>query len=274
MAKNSELFEHVQRYVREVMASRLREAGFVSYKGEDIHWYRLANNEVIHAVYFVTRHTPLHVSLEIQYGCHPLYIPPVFQKSPYFYGLPSAERMNDWIPELIPGSTPNGFHTAIIHGMSNALYRIPDVMVMCPQDETKGANILDQVLKTVDGIRTPEECYEAHKRWKYIDGEEEDPSAYWHRMSPYFIDEVLYWEDKSLYPSCKKYLEIHINYFMRLKEEGRLTRKEYQQDLAHALALQQVFAENRRDEYLQVLRDRENETLRLLGKYTGIRREP
>ena len=57
MANNSMLFEHTQRFMREVMADRLREEGFVSYKGEDIHWYRLVNNEVVQAIYFVTRHT-------------------------------------------------------------------------------------------------------------------------------------------------------------------------------------------------------------------------
>ena len=40
------LFEHTQRFMREVMAERLREEGFVSYKGEDIHWYRLVNNDI------------------------------------------------------------------------------------------------------------------------------------------------------------------------------------------------------------------------------------
>ena len=77
MANNSQLFEHMQRYIREVMAQRLREEGFASYKGEDIHWYRLVNNEMVQCIYFVTRDTHLHSFVDIYYGCHPLFICPM-----------------------------------------------------------------------------------------------------------------------------------------------------------------------------------------------------
>ena len=89
MANNSMLFEHTQRFMREVMAERLREEGFVSYKGEDIHWYRLVNNEVVQAIYFVTRHASLYSGggFELCYGCHPMFISPIFQKTAFIIPL-------------------------------------------------------------------------------------------------------------------------------------------------------------------------------------------
>ena len=95
------VFEHVQRFVREVYADRLRQAGFSSYRNEDIHWYKLVNNDVIHAVYFVTDYMSFPVNLEIRYGCHPLFIPPVFQRSSFVDTSYGYEQMYDIIPELI-----------------------------------------------------------------------------------------------------------------------------------------------------------------------------
>ena len=74
MSKATELFEHMQRYAREVFAERLRQEGFSSYKGQDVHWYRIVNNEVIQAIYFVAFNSAPCTFAEIKYGCHPFFV--------------------------------------------------------------------------------------------------------------------------------------------------------------------------------------------------------
>ena len=201
--RRNQLFEHAQRYIREVMAPRLREEGFCSFKGEDIHWYRLVNNEVLQTVYFVTRSQALHSFLEICYGCHPLFIPPVFQKSPYFHAMPSYEQMNNRVPEKVTGRTPYGFQSLQICGAINKPYRVPDVLIMCPEDRNKGLDILELVLPILDQATTPRACYEMHLNRR----KDEIETGNTYAMSPYFVDEVLFWEDEERYAYCKAYLK-------------------------------------------------------------------
>lgn len=265
MAKTSELFEHTQRYVREVMADRLRAEGFVSYKGEDIHWYKRINDDVVHAVYFVTRHSSLNAMLEIKYGCHPLFIPPIFQKSPYLCAEPGYEQMYNGIPEIIPNSTPYGMMGSQIRGITNRVYRFPDVLILCPQDDKKGLDILEQVLGHMDGIKTPIDCYHAHKKWRSSQIENDA----WLTMSTYFVDEVLYWKDEALYPYCQMYVNSMAKWLEGLKRDGKLSRKDDQRELARLIALRDVFEGGDLQAYLQTFQSRAQETLHLLEKNTG-----
>lgn len=261
MAKSSQLFEHAQRYMREVMAPRLREEGFVSYKGEDIHWYRLVNNEVVQAIYFGTRHTALQSSFSIYIGFHPLFIPPVFQKSPYFRAEPGFAQMSYRVPELVPGSTPHGIINLMLYGLYNRVYRIPDVLIPCPRDKNDGLDILNQVFSIFESVKTPKACYEMHKRMQEIE------SVF--SMSTYFVDEVLFWGDKELYPYCQQYMEDFIAMLRKAQESGKFFHKTHEEELERLLAMKDAFSN--REQYLQVLKEREQKTLHLLEKYTGIR---
>lgn len=270
MLRNSrlQLFEHAQRYIQEVFSERLRQEGFVSYRDEDIHWYRLVNNEVIHAVYFVSRHTALPAMLEIRYGCHPLFIPPIFQRSPYLYADPGYEQMSDIVPEIIPDSTPNGFKRSIILKSSNRIYRVPDVLIECPTDQYKGLDILERVLTVMADINTPIACYEAHKKGQ----KEQIANNAWFETTSYFADEVLYWEDLPMYPFCMEFISGKSDYLKAVDQKGKLTRKADQEELVRLMELKGAFFENHREAYLQKFREREKECLRLLDKYTSIRR--
>lgn len=266
MADKLQLFEHTQRYIREVMADRLRAEGFVSYKGEDIHWYRLINNEVVHAVYFITRHTKLNAFFEICYGCHPLFVPPIFQKSPYMHGMPGYEQMNDRVPELIPDSTPYGFHRLMLYGLCNRPYRVPDVLITCPRDKNNGLDILELVFPTMNGLRTPYACYEMHKKRR----KDEIENKVFFSMSPYFVDEVLFWEDKGLYSYCQEYIKNKMLRLEYLQTSGDRASKSEQKELARCVLLDKVFEEGKQKEYVQTFQEREKETLRQLKKYTTI----
>ena len=266
MAKNSILFEHTQRYVREVMADRLRENGFTSRKGEDINWYRVIDNDVIQAVYFATRHTALPSFLDIGFGSHPFFIPPLFYKGPYLHAGPGYEQYYVAVPEIIPGSYPYGMMRSQISGMSNRVYRSPDVQIMCPTDLNYGRDILDQVLLVLDRIQTPRDCYLSHKTWR----EREIENGSWMTMSPYFVDEVVYWDDGALLPFCKEYVFGMIEILEQAAQTGRFYRKSDELRLGELRQLREFLSNGDRDGHLNMLKEREKQVQLLLAKNTGI----
>ena len=254
------VFTHVQQYIREVYAERLRKAGFYSYKGEDIHWFRLVNNEVIHAVYFVADYPSFPVMLEIGYGCHPLFIPPILQHGPVMHPKPGYEQMHNIIRELIPGSMPHGVQRSLIHGLTNRIYRVPDVMVSCPADEHTSQCILQNVLSELEPINTPFDCYKAHKHWRNTQIE----SGSWMTMTTYFVDEVLYWEDEALYPYCMDYVSGKLEWLEGVQRMGKLTKKADRDELVQLQALKAVFLNEGRKKYVQELQDRKSKTLKCI----------
>lgn len=263
---NSEGYAHVQRFVWEVYADRLRQAGFSSYRGEDIHWFRLVNNEVIHAVHFRADRAGYPLMMEIGYGCHPLFIPPVLQRTPFLQPINGYEQVDYRIPELIPGSMPNGVQHSFIHGLRNRIYREPDVMVHCPADDQTTQLILEKVLSVMEPINTPAACYALHKDRRA--GEIENDA--WLTMTPYFVDEVLYWEDSALYPYCSVYIEGKREWLEAVKQEGKLKRKVDQEELAQLVILQDVFRNKDRAQYMQVLSERAQRNFAKLKKHTNI----
>ena len=254
MPKTSQslLFSHVQRYVREVYADQLRQAGFISYRNEGVHWYRLVNGDVLHGVYFVTRYPAFPVMLEIGYGCHPLFIPPIAQRSPYIRTLPGNEQMYHIIPELIPGSTPYGIQRSQLHGTLNKIHREPDVLVHCPVDDHTTQLLLDRVLSVLDAAVTSSACFEKHKCWRQSQIE----NGSWLTMTPYFVDEVLYWEDNSLYAFCMDYLDGKIRWIDSVVQSGQKMRKKDQEEYAQLVSLRNAFQQDDKHEYIQLLHDR------------------
>lgn len=261
---NAILFEHVQRFIREVFKDRLRQAGFCSYRNEDIHWFRLVNNEVIHAVYFVTDYLGFPTMLEIGYACHPLFIQPVFQRSPYMHPITSYEQIYHVIPELIPGSMPYGVQRSTIHGLTNKIYRVPDIMVSCPTEDQTSLDILEKVLSVLDSVQTPAACFEIHKHWRSRQIENDS----WLTMSPFFVDEVLYWDEKSLFSYCMNYINGKLALLEKAKNDGRYYRKVDQEEYQKLLALRSAFSDEARIEYIQDLQKRACKNFQLLEKWT------
>ena len=257
---NAILCTHVQQFIREVYADQLKRAGFFSYKGEDICWFRLVNNEVIHAVYFVASHGNLPAMLEIGYGCHPLFVPPVFSRSPLIRPKPSYEQMYNIIPEIIPGSMPNGVQRSLVHGLSNQIYSVPDIMVNCPVDADVCRTILQHVLDVLASINTPTACFEAHKRWR--DAEIENGS--WLTMTPFFVEEVLYWEEKSLYSYCEDYINGKLVWLDYVQQGGKFTRKAECEEYTRLLNLKEIFLNDARAALIQELNMRKEANLNLL----------
>lgn len=267
MGKTERLFEHTQRFVREVMADRLRQEGFSSYKGQDIHWYRLVDDVVVQTVYFVTRHTSLPAFMDVCYGCHPLFIPAVFQKSPYMHAMPGYEQMSDVIPEFITGRTHISERGTQLYGMINRPYREPDILIMCPHDKHYGIDTLEEILLTMSQVRTPEACYALHKQRRMSEIEND---SFW-TMSTYFVDEVLYWKDTSLYAYCQSYISTWLKMFETADRSGVPLRKEDRETRERLVKLNYVFEGGSIDDYIRSLDDREQKMrkmLRLAEKYT------
>ena len=196
-----------------------------------------------------------------------MFIPPVFQKSPYFYGMPSDEQMYGRVPEIIPGSTFHGFHPLLLHGVWNRTYRIPDIMISCPQDKNNGLDILELVFPTLDKTQTPYACYEMHRSRR----EERNDYGFGFEPASPFIDEALFWEDKNIYPYCHEFTKRFGAYLQSVKDRGKPLGKIFTEELDNLLRQQRVFEEGCRDEHLQFLKEREQKNFKLLEKYTGIR---
>jgi len=242
-------FEKVQKIVRETFLDRLHEAGFASYKGEDIHWYRLIDDEVIQCIYFATMYTGFPFAIEIRYASHPLYIPPVFQKNPYIRNDRLwYDQMNYIIPEIEPGIGSDGEQRTLLFGQT-AQYPL---------------KVLEQILSVIEEMKTPQDCYTMHKKW-YAHSLENDSYLV---MSTYFVDEVLYWEDESLYPFCKSYVTAMSEVLTEASKTGKYFYKADQEQLERLLELKDVFENNSRKDYLQKLQIRGEKTRRQFFKYT------
>lgn len=263
---NSVQFEYTQRYIQEVMADRLQQAGFVSRKGEGINWYRIVNEEVIQTVYFRTSKKYVPVWLEIGYGAHPFFIPPLVHKGPHLGEHLGYEQCYNGIPKLTPVSEGPTIQASVLWKESNSIYRQPDVMVLCPADEYKGRDILEQVLQMLEPLQSARSCYDAHKRWR----EEEIENGALLTMSPYFVDEVIYWDDRALLPYCRTYISSMIKVLERAEKTGKFYFKSHAEHLRQLRILKDYVEPYRREEYLHILKEREEKVLALLKKNTGL----
>jgi len=266
MFKGPDLFEHMQRYTRDVFAERLRQEGFVSYKGQDIHWYRLVNKKVIQTVHFVAFHTAPCTFAEIKYGCHPLFVPPAFQKSPIMNGLPDGVQICDCVPETIPGSTEYGVERLLLYSeFNNRPYRVPDSLIMCSPDQNNGLDVLEKLLPVLDRTTTPQACYKSHKDFR-----QRFANPDFSITSNYFVEEVLYWQDEELYSCCREFVKRRAWCLENAIKKGIRLPKTYRREWEYGTVLHQVFETGKFEEYLLTFEDRIQKNLRLLQKNTGI----
>lgn len=267
MFKATELFEHMQRYTREVFAEHLRKEGFSSYKGQDVHWYRIVNNEVVQAVYFVAFHAVPCTFAEIKYGCHPLFVSPVFQKSPLMNDLPDGVQTSDLIPETISGSATYGVERLLLYSLyNNRPYRQPNTLIMCSPDQNNGLEVLEKLLSVLNRTTTSVACYDLHKE---LSRRLSNPD--FNVNSAYFVDEALYWKDEEIYPYCREFAMRAVRCLENAAKGGYRVPKMYKQSWERGKVLAQVFEDGTFEDYLNTFQDREKQTLRLLERNVGIR---
>lgn len=264
MFTSTELFEHMQKYAHGVFSERLKTEGFSSYKGQDIHWYRLVNNEVIQTVHLVAMHQAPGTFAQIKYGCYPLFVPAVFQKSPLMNAPEDYVQASD----IIPDSTKDGFESLLLYTLyNNRPYRMPDSLIMCCPEQNDGLDVLEKLLPVLDQSTTSAACYELHKLLRQLQGYTDCQGI----ASPHFVDEVLFWEDEKLYPYCKEYVDRKTLALNTTIKNGFSIPKIYKADWEKCKVLSQVFDDGNFEEYVNTFSERENQNLRLLERHVGIK---
>ena len=212
MDKNQKqiLNNYAKRYISEVMADQLTARGYVSRNNEGIHWYRVINGDLLQAVYFYSQWAKLPLLLGVGYGCHPLFVAPEYPNSIHI------GTMRRSVEALNPGRM-------LFKQINRATYA-DDIAVTCPDDEFCGADILSDILQSMDGIHNIEASYVIHKQ-AHINVMHHlglpDRNAFRH-ISTDFMDEAVYFDDRELYPACIMRITNELDRYERAQKVRKL----------------------------------------------------
>ena len=240
--------EHLQRCIRTLKYPEvLRDAGFVSYNGEDLSWYKVLNHEVLQTVYLYSDCGRFPLTLEIGYGIHPLFIPaPVPQKV------------------VTQGLWWNEVHTSIMLPTPQAPLAV-NACVSCPTEGRHGIERLEEIaFSKFNQTQSLRDCYAYHKEYyqKWIaEGRAKYPERDWINFitSLEFVDEAIYMADQEMYPTCTRTVKERLSGYLDEKARERTQ-----------LRLEVLNGEHR-DEYVAYL-DRQKELFaNKLEKKLGIR---
>lgn len=240
---NKPIYDHVRKYISAVFRERLTEEGFFSDNG--INWYRIIQGEVIHGIYFYSSYPMLPAALNIGYGCHPMFIAPHISSDPYLYA-----SLGDEV--IYPGK--------LNMKAANTIFSM-DAMVLCPADEFKGLDLLDAVLSDIRGCNTASDCYGLHKQWK----DSQIQNQTFMNVSTAFLDEVVYFDDKELYPMCAQWIPSRTESLLAAQETSKLWEG-HETELKELEILAPAILQGKRREHLQLLAQRSEETKKRMQK--------
>ncbi len=244
--------EMLQRCARGIYAEKLRNAGFVSYKGEDLSWYKVVNSEIVQTVYLFSSWGMTPLLIQIGYGVHPLFIPaPIPQKIIF------NESSNDEVMQKV---------------FDKEKHRIYDseTCVMCCNTKEMGAELLDtDVFPIFKQAKTKETTYEFHKQ-KCLDLirriKEENPNAEIQIMgSNWLVDEVIYFDDNNMQ-------EMLLNQLYHQKEWLQSSKIPPQREkrLTWLCAQLNAIEDGKREEFLELLEGRKKRFIGELQRKLGI----
>ena len=243
MANNNQLqTEHIQRLVRALFADRLRQEGFVSYKNQDVAWYRLVNQEVLQTIYFYTIDSFIPVFMNIGVGCHPLYVEPKFTASVRY----SKDRNNEVrFQEKLFVDFPLKSYSS-------------DILVMCPAEEQKRMAIFENILKELEPIHSAWEAYQAHKAMY-------SKRRTFRSISTDFINEMIFYQDVEMYEKTLPDIEF------LLKESQELSDMRSYAERGKILEIQiQAIRSGNYDEVLAMIQQKRERVVRALKRNFGI----
>jgi len=252
------LNDHAKRYISEVMAVQLTARGYVSRNNEGLHWYRIINGDLLQAVYFYSQWAKLPILMGVGYGCHPLFIAPEYPRGIYMGSIwRSLEAFN-------PGR--------MLFKQINRANYTADVAVTCPDDESCGADILSDVLQRMDSIHNIEESYFMHKQ-AYIGAMQHlglhETDAF-RNISTDFMDEVVYFNDRELYPKCISRITSELERYERAQKVRKLHNVEIA-DVNAILRLKTAIIDGNREPHIQHLQLLQQKNLSQLAmKVKGI----
>lgn len=259
--KMRENTEHMRNYVQAVFAERLKQEGFQNPENRSISWYRVKNSDIINTITFFSRWNKLPLMPQIGYGIHPLFAEPIYSRNAFlpdpwldnerFAMQPLVEENPDYPMEYVP------------YG--------PNAWVYAPGRDGRGIYTLEKILlPQMDAIHSIADCYEYHKA-RYLSKTFYTYEDRFNSMSTTFIDEVIYVDDREIYPLCAKKLECSIRI---LQEVGKDTLSKKDRDMLNTMLLQrQTILEHDRETYLTVLRQKKAKNIARIQKSCGIANE-
>ena len=240
--------EHAKNYIQAVFANRLQDEGFVCPDDKLLNWYRIVNKELIHSICFFSQWSNLPLMMSIAYGVHPLFVSPFRSGDVHISPPVNDER---FYPQTITEATSR---------QCFAVYA-EDVLVYAPQANGRGIYALDEIiLPQINAVQTIEQCYRFHR---------DKSSKQSGRMTPTIIDEAIYLNDVAAFPNCKLSVNRLISMYQRQCEKFP-TNKSYNEILTQLQIQNRVLSDCARDEFLLVLEQRTQKTIKLLEKKFGI----
>ena len=238
---------HLQKWARTYFADHLRDLGFVSWRGEDMSWYKLVGGEVLLTVYLFDSFGYLPMIPCLAYGMHAPFIKPE---------MPQKVTMREagWVSETMN----------FLYFDNPKRQMAPDIQVMATDTPDGGYRKFEEtVLPIFDSIHTLEDAYRPFREYyierraklleqapQYID---EQPFA-----SMDFLDEAIWFHDTEMMELCAR--DPDLWYPIRKREAKRLQ-------------MQKDALNGHRDEYLRELEQRRNRYLRKLQKEAGLKLE-
>lgn len=238
---------HLQKWARTYFADHLRDLGFVSWRGEDLSWYKLVGGEVLLTVYLFDSFGYLPMIPCLAYGMHAPFIKPEMPQK-------VTMRESGWVSE-----TMNFLY------FDNPMRQMaPGIQVMATDTPDGGyRKFVETVLPIFDGIHTLEDAYRPFREY-YIDRRAQllqKAPEYADRQvfaSMDFLDEAIWLNDREMLERCTGDPDLWLP--IRRREAKRLQ-------------LQKEALNGCRDDYLLELQRRKSRILRKLQKEAGLKLE-
>lgn len=243
--------EQLQRCARAFHADILRGEGFVSYKGDDLSWYRVINNEVLQSVHIFAESLRW-PSLTMGYAAHPLFLLP-------------------WLPlGIVPKKTvPWGDELMKIdrYPHSECIFD-EETPISCPRTDKIGAERLaDVIFPIFREIHTAKDAYLYHKKVRMQAAAKAGLTLLEVSLSAALGDEVVYFEDKELYPACLTTAKRVVETYERRIAAGVRPLNSFEIRSYTSRQLHIAAIENgKREEFLQEMELRREQTTKKLKK--------
>ena len=238
---------HLQKWSRTYFADHLRDLGFVSWRGEDLSWYKLVGGEVLLTVYLFDSFGYLPMIPCLAYGMHAPFVKPE---------MPQKVTMREvgWVSETMN----------FLFFDTPKRQMAPNLQVMSPDTPDGGYRQFEEtVLPILNGIQTLEDAYRPFREY-YLDRRVsllERAPQYADRQvfaSMDFLDEAIWLNDVEMMERCAR--DPDLWYPIRRKEAKRIQ-------------LQKDALSGHREEYLRYLEQHRDRILRKLQKEAGLNLE-
>lgn len=238
---------HLQEYAKACFAEKLHEHGFVSYKNENLSWYKIVNGEILMTVYIFTAWPIIPIIPYIGFGMHPLFVEAPIPQKVSIRGLSNDEVM-----------------TNVPMDMPLALFN-ETILVQCPATKGHGAEKLDDVVFSIfDSICSIEDVYRFYKNRHFTIKQywNERGSEYSINVSDAFIDMAIYLGDTEMYPICQSRIES-----MQQQSTGaNWTMRDIERNQLRYCAI----VDGQRTIYLAELEKRKKKNIRTIERKLGI----